>query len=128
MATNTHQINETDLNYWSNFPDKRDKADRSSPPRYVSFSTLLPKDGTEMWVKIKMVRNYAKALRGTRICYERMVTFSHSDRLGEYELVVPRIDETDILSLEGIGIELDRDIALTAAARIKEQWELEVHE
>lgn len=101
-----HNIKQHSASYpmWTHTNEKEPEG----TPRYVSFSALLSKDSKEMWDTIKRIRHFARSLNGTRICYERTVTFSHSDRLGEYELVVPRMEEQDILAYEGLGVDMQR--------------------
>lgn len=98
---------------WSNYdyslndfrPDGKppNPEDEDQGIRYVKFMQDLPNETKERWEVINMLRGYARAFEGTRICYEQ-----HNKYGGKYTLIVPNIEPHAISALESLGVELIR--------------------
>ena len=91
---------------WTNFhPDGEapDSNDLSKGLKYAKFKVEIPNEQEGIWEVIKMYRGFAKAMEGTRICYEQLNKYG-----GFYTLIVSRMDENTLLSLESVGIEITR--------------------
>jgi hypothetical protein len=78
--------------------------DKDEGIRYVKFTHAgLPNESRKRWEIINMIRGYARALEGTRICYEQ-----HNAYGGKYTLIVPKMEPHAISSLETLGVDLVR--------------------
>ena len=85
---------------WSNDPALTpiDNEDLSVGLKYTKFKVELSNSIKESWEIINAHRTIGKGLERSRICYENI-----NMRGGWYTLLIPNMDETAILSVEGIG-------------------------